>query len=94
MRTGVGVSDRTIARDADFARVRRRITASFPPSIAALSVSPALYGLEVLKPGGWRPVVGFFSRRMQTYSSKSQAIDACIQHWTRFGLPVRPFRLD
>jgi hypothetical protein len=91
MRTGSHAGDREVALDGDIALIRRRFAVSFPQDAV---VGAALYGLEVLKPGGWRPVVHMLSRRVRTYRSKADAVEACFQHWARFGMAVRPFPLD
>lgn len=59
-----------------------------------LTRSSAVFGIEVLRPKGWVPLTTAFSRRLRTFDSMADAMEACILHWRKTGHGVRPYSLS
>lgn len=53
----------------------------------------AMFGVEVLRPQGWKPLTVPLGRRVRTFRSIAEAMDACILHWRKTGQGARPFSL-
>lgn len=85
------MSNRNLSLDSDVAIVRRTMPDILQKHAAAATVA---YGIEVLKPQGWVPIAGFFSRKVKQFETKDAAIEACIGHWQKSGLAARPFQLS
>lgn len=83
------MSNRDLSLDSDVAFVRR---AAATPRLKS-STDTVLYGIEVLKPRGWVPMAGLFSRKVRQFSSMNDAMEASIAYWQRSGHAARPFKM-
>ncbi|MGV3770324.1 MAG: hypothetical protein ACO1NM_09870 [Sphingobium phenoxybenzoativorans] len=90
VQTPFRIGKHALKLEAPLTAPKRRVAA---PARKSAALADTLFGIEVLRPQGWVPLTVRLGRRVRTFGSMAEAMDACILHWRRTGHGARPFRM-